>query len=180
MENSNIALLNGVTIRKIWHNDKWFFSVIDIIEILTDTSNPSRYWQDLKRKSAKLEGQLYDKIVKFKFLAPDGRMRPTECADTEGVLRILMSVPSPKAEPFRLWLAKVGEERLEEMENPELAIERTRDLYKAKGYSEAWIETRIKSIETRRELTDEWKQRDVNDNREYAILTAEIAKATFG
>jgi DNA-damage-inducible protein D len=139
-------------------------------------------WSDLKRKLQQESGnnELYDKIVKLKFLAPDGRMRPTDCANTEGVLRIMMSVPSPRAEPFKLWLARVGKEQMEEMDNPELGIERIKALYKAKGYTDEWIETRLKTIDIRKQLTDEWKTRGVNEGQEYSILTAEIARATFG
>ena len=179
-EQNKLIAFEGTRIRKIWHNDEWYFSVVDIIEILTETSNPSRYWQDLKRKSSKTEGQLYDFIVKLKFMAQDGKLRSTDCAHTEGVLRIVMSVPSPKAEPLKMWLAHVGKERLSETENPELAFERAREIYKAKGYPEDWIGYREKSILIRKELTDEWKNRGITENKEYSILTAEISKATFG
>jgi DNA-damage-inducible protein D len=179
-EQNKLAFFNGITIRKLWHNEEWYFSIIDIVEILTETSNPSRYWQDLKRKSSKTEGQLYDFVVKLKFIAPDGKMRPTECANTEGVLRIIMSVPSPKAEPLKQWLALVGKERLEETENPELGFERLKEIYQAKGYSNEWIETRLKSIGIRKELTDEWQKRGIKEGQEHGILTATIAKGTFG
>ncbi len=170
----------GTGIRKVLHNDEWFFSVIDIIEALTETPHPSRYWQDLKRKSSKLEGQLYDFIVKLKLEGLDGRYRPSDCANTEGVLRIIMSVPSPKAEPLKMWMAQVSTERIQETENPELLSERQAELYRLKGYSEEWIARRVQTIETRKALTEEWKNRGVKEGQEYSILTAEIAKGTFG
>jgi DNA-damage-inducible protein D len=181
-ENNKIVLFQEKRIRRSWHNETWYFSVIDIIETLTDSNIPSRYWSDLKRRVSKESGndEVYAKCVKLKFLAPDGKVRPTDCADTKTLLRIIQSIPSPKAEPFKNWLAQVGTERIIEIENPELAVERARELYKAKGYPDEWIEERIKGIETRKTLTDEWKNRDVKVGVEYSILTAEIAKATFG
>lgn len=183
MEQDNkIVLFQEKQVRRIWHQEKWFFSIIDVIGILTDNERPSKYWNDVKRKLEK-EGalnELSEKIGKFKFPASDGKMRPTECVSRQTLLRIIMSVPSPKVEPFKLWLAQVGEERIEEIENPELGIERIREIYKAKGYSSEWIEMRLRSIDIRKQLTDEWKQRGVEQGTEYSILTAEIAKATFG
>ncbi len=166
----------GKDIRKIWHNEEWHFSVIDVIEILTGSTKPSNYWDTLKRR----DEQLSAICGKFKFLAPDGKMRATECANTEGVFRIVMSVPSPKAEPLKLWLATLGKQAIDETENPELLSERQAELYRAKGYTEEWIARRVQTIETRQELTDEWKQRGVVEGTEYAILTAAIAKGTFG
>ena len=179
--NNKIILFQEKQIRRAWHNEKWYFSVIDVIGILTDTSIPSRYWNDVKRRVEKESGnaELYAKCVKLKFEAIDGKSRPTDCADTQTMMRIIMSIPSPKAEPFKQWLAQVGQERIEEIENPELAIERAKELYKAKGYSNEWIETRLKSIDIRKQLTDEWQKRGLKEGTEYAILTAEIAKATF-
>ena len=179
METQNLIPFEGKP-RKIWHNDEWFFSVVDIIEILTGTTFPSRYWQDLKRKSAKAEGQLYDFIVKLKLVGADGRGRPSDCANTEGILRIVMSVPSPKAEPLKLWLAEQGKRAIDEAENPELGFERMTEMYQAKGRSEEWIKNRLQSISTRKELTDEWQKRGVKEGSEYSILTATIAKGTFG
>ena len=179
MENRIIAFENK-KIRREWHNEQWFFSVIDVIEVLTDSPKPKRYWTDIKRRSEKESGQGYAFCVPLKMTASDGRQRLTDCANVEGILRIVMSVPSPKAEPLKLWLAQVGKERLEEIENPELGIERIRELYKAKGYSNEWIDTRLKSIDIRKQLTEEWKGRGVKEGQEYSILTAEIAKATFG
>jgi DNA-damage-inducible protein D len=179
---TTIILFQEKRVRRIWRNETWYFSVVDVIEILTDSNIPSRYWSDLKRRVSKESGnnELYAKCVKLKFLAPDGKERPTDCADTATLLRIIQSIPSPKAEPFKNWLAQVGAERIQEIENPELGIERIRNLYKSKGYADEWIDERIKGIETRKYLTDEWKERGVADGVEYAILTAEIAKATFG
>ena len=177
MEEQNmLEPLSGSSIRKVWHNDEWYFSIIDIIELLTESVNAQSYWGQLKKR----EPQLLTICQKFKFLASDGKMRPTDCANTEGVLRIAMSVPSPKAEPLKLWLAQVGKERIEETENPELLTARQAELYRAKGYPEDWIAQRVQTIETRKELTDEWKKRGVKEGQEYSILTAEIAKATFG
>jgi DNA-damage-inducible protein D len=177
MENENkLVVFDNKNIRRVWHNEQWHFSIIDIIEVLTGSLKPSNYWDTLKRR----ENQLSAICGKFKFLAPDGKMRSTECANTEGVFRIIMSVPSPKAEPFKLWLARVGQERLEEMENPELATERAAEYYRLKGYTDEWIERRLQSIEVRKQLTEEWKNRGVKEGQEYSILTAKIAKATFG
>lgn len=173
---NQLAVFEQKAIRKTEHNGEIYFSIIDIIEILTGSSKPSNYWDTLKRR----ENQLSAICGKFKFLAPDGKMRSTDCANTEGVLRIIMSIPSPKAEPFKLWLAENGRQTLIETENPEVGIERLADIYKAKGYNKEWIERRLKSIEVRKELTDEWKQRDVKEGQEFSILTAAIAKETFG
>ena len=181
-ENS-IKLFESKKIRVHWDNksEKWYFSVIDIIETLTQSKNPRRYWSDLKRKLTK-EGfsQLYEIIVQLKLKASDGKMYTTDCADTEGLLRIIQSIPSPKAEPFKVWLAKVGYERIEETEDPELAFERAMETYLKKGYSKIWINQRIKSIEVRKELTDEWEMRGVKKGLEYAILTDEITQAWTG
>lgn len=152
MEGQNkLIVFEGKPIRKVWHKDEWYFSIVDIIEILTDSPKSSNYWTMLKKR----EFELSTICGKFKFLAPDGKMRPTDCANTEGVLCIVMSIPSPKAEPLKLWLAQVGKERIEETENPELAFERAREIYKAKGYPDDWIGYREKSILIRKELTDE-------------------------
>ena len=179
MENNALIPFEGKPIRKVWHNEQWYFSIVDVIEVLTDTSNPPRYWQDLKRKSSKADGQPYDFIVSLKLTANDGRKRLTDCGNTEGVFRIIMSVPSPKAEPLKMWMAQVSAERVEETENPELSFERMTEIYKAKGHSDKWIKERLESIATRKRLTDEWQARGVKDNQEYGILTAVIAKGTF-
>jgi DNA-damage-inducible protein D len=179
MENSSLALFKGKEIRKSIHNDEWYFSIVDVIEFLTESPNPSRYWQDLKRKSAKTDGQLYDFSVKLKLRGLDGKNYPSDCANTEGVLRIIMSVPSPKAEPLRMWLAEQGARSLNETANPELLTQRQIDLYRLKGRSDEWIKERMNSITTRNKLTDEWQQRGVQEGKEYSILSAIIAKGTF-
>lgn len=177
-----IAVFQESTIRRTWHGDQWWFSVIDVVGVLSESAIPKRYWSDLKRKLTQEagSGQPYEKIVRLKLVAPDGKQRETDCANTETLFRIIQSIPSPRAEPFKRWLAQVGYERVKEIENPELASARARALYQAKGYPQAWIEKRLRSIAVRGELTDEWKARGVQEGKEYAILTAEIAKATFG
>lgn len=179
-QNNSIALFEGQKIRRIQHNGEWWFSVVDVIAALTNSSQPQRYWSDMKKRSLKENNQSFAFCEPLKMVAADGKKYKTEAANTEGLLRIIMSVPSPKAEPLRLWLAKVGVERIAEIENPELGIERIRAMYLAKGYSEEWVNARLKSIDIRKQLTDEWQQRGVKEGQEYAILTAEIAKATFG
>ncbi len=178
---TNIAVFRGKEIRKTIHKNEWWFSIIDVIEVLTGSDRPRKYWSDLKNSMIS-EGyiEVSEKIGQLKMIAPDGKMRLTDCANTETMFRIIQSVPSPKAEPFKRWMAKVGYERVQEIEDPELATKRTRALYKAKGYSDDWIEKRMRGIAIREELTDEWKEREVRHEKEYAILTAEIAKAAFG
>ena len=179
---SNIKLFEEKHVRSVYNeqDEKWYFSVIDVIHVLTDSTVPKRYWSDLKKKLSKEGSQAYDKIVHLKMTAEDGKNRVTDTADTETMLRLIQSIPSPKAEPFKQWLAQVGAERIAEIENPELAQARIRATYKAKGYSDAWIEKRIRGIQARDELTNEWKNRGVKEGKEYSILTAEISKATFG
>ena len=179
MENQ-LTVFEQKPIRHIEHEGETYFSIVDIIEILTDSPTPKRYWADLKRRSEKESGQGYVFCVPLKLAAADGRKRLTDCANTEGVLRIVMSVPSPKAEPLKLWLAQVGKQTIDETENPELAFERMIANYKAKGYTDEWIKNRVQGIETRKLLTDEWQQRGVKKGQEYSILTATIAKGTFG
>ena len=180
MENNNkIILFQEKEIRRVWHNEEWYFSIVDVIETLTDSPSPRTYWSKLKAKML-AESQLNPNWVQLKMQSADGKSYKTDCTSTEGIFRIIMSVASPKAEPFKLWLAQLGKERIDEIENPELAAERARGYYKAMGYDDAWIEMRMKTIEVRGELTDEWKGRGVQEGREYAILTAEISKATFG
>ena len=179
---SNIKLFEEKHVRSVYNeqDEKWYFSVIDVIQVLTDSTVPKRYWSDLKKKLSKEGSQAYDKIVHLKMTAEDGKNRVTDTADTETMLRLIQSIPSPKAEPFKQWLALVGAERIAEIENPELAQARIRATYKAKGYSDALIEKRIRGIQARDELTNEWKNRGVKEGKEYSILTAEISKATFG
>ncbi|MFA6303150.1 MAG: Bro-N domain-containing protein [Legionella sp.] len=178
---NHIVVFNDRTIRRVFLDDAWWFSVIDIIQTLTDSPNPRDYWYKMKIRVKNEDGNELSTICRqLKLQAPDGKMRETDCANTEGLFRIIQSIPSPKAEPFKRWLAKVGYERVQEIEDPELASHRAREIYKAKGYDDAWIEKRMRGIQIRSELTDEWKNRDVGSNKEYAILTAEISKATFG
>jgi DNA-damage-inducible protein D len=178
---NQLSIFEDKPIRKVLHQGKWYFSIIDIIEILSNSSTPRKYWDKIKRK-LKEEGVSETSPIwrQFKMMASDDKQRLTDCADTEGVLRIIMSVPSPKAEPFKHWMAQVSTERIEETENPEIGIERIREIYKAKGYPDEWIERRMQSIETRKQLTDEWKKRGVEEGQEFSILTATIAKGTFG
>jgi len=178
---TKIAIFKGKRVRKIIYQNEWWFSIIDVVGALTDSSMPKRYWSDLKIKLYK-EGyyEVYEKIVQLKLPAIDEKLYETDCANTEALFRIIQSITSPKAEPFKRWLAKVGYERIQEIENPELATKRTRALYKAKGYPDSWIEKRMRGIAIREELTDEWQKRGAQEKRDYEILTAEISKATFG
>ncbi len=182
-DNSSIQLFEDQKIRTAWDAEKeeWYFSIIDVISVLTGTANPRRYWSDLKRK-LKAEGanELYEKIVQLKMLSSDGKRYKTDVANTEQLLRIIQSIPSPKAEPFKTWLAMVGKERIEETIDPEQAIDRALDTYLKKGYSEEWIHQRLLAIRIRNELTDEWKKRGVQKGKEYAILTDEISRAWSG
>ena len=175
-EKNQLIPFEGAEIRKIWLEDAWWFSVVDVIGVLTDSVSPRDYWTTMKRR----EPQMPTFCRRLKMTASDGRQRLTDCANTEGVLRIVMSVPSPKAEPLKLWLAQVGKERIEETQNPERTSERMAEIYKAKGYSDEWITNRMQAIEARKRLTDEWKARGVKEGQEYSILTATIAKGTFG
>lgn len=182
-DNGSIQLFEDQKIRTAWDAEKeeWYFSIIDVISVLTGTANPRRYWSDLKRK-LKAEGanELYEKIVQLKMLSSDGKRYKTDVANTEQLLRIIQSIPSPKAEPFKAWLAMVGKERIEETIDPEQAIDRALDAYLKKGYSEEWIHQRLLAIRIRNELTDEWKKRGVQKGKEYAILTDEISRAWSG
>ncbi|MBI5779205.1 MAG: Bro-N domain-containing protein [Planctomycetes bacterium] len=178
---TKIVVFRGKDIRKTIYNNEWWFSIVDIIEVLTGSDRPRKYWNDLK-KNLLTEGyfELSEKIGQLKLQSSDGKYYQTDCANTETMFRIIQSIPSPKAEPFKRWLARVGYERVKEIEDPEIATKRTRALYKAKGYSDAWIEKRMRGIAIREELTDEWQKRGVKEEKEYAILTAEISKAAFG
>lgn len=180
MTDTQLAVFKGKEIRKIVYENEWWFSIVDICEVLTESADAGAYWRKLKQR-LKDEGS---EVVTFchglKLTAPDGKKRATDCANTEGIFRIIQSIPSSKAEPFKRGLAKIGYDRIQEIEDPELATKRTRALYKAKGYSDDWIEKRMRGIAIREELTDEWKKRDVKEKEEYEILTAEIAKAAFG
>ncbi len=178
---TKISIFKGKNIRKTIYQNEWWFSVIDVVEVLTDSLNPNDYWYKMKVRVKSEDGVELSTICRqLKLEAPDGKMRETDCANTEGIFRIIQSIPSPKAEPFKKWLAKVGYERIQEIEDPELATKRTRVLYKAKGHSDDWIEKRMRGIAIREELTDEWQKRGAKIQKDYEILTAEISKATFG
>ena len=179
---SNIKLFENKKVRSEWNEQeqKWYFSIVDVIEILTESPRPRKYWSALKTKLNAEGSQLSQNLGQLKMQSEDGKLYLTDVADTKQLLRLIQSIPSPKAEPFKNWLAQVGSDRLDEIENPELASQRAREIYKLKGYSEDWIEKRMRSIAIREELTDEWKTHGVKEQQEYSILTAEISKATFG
>jgi hypothetical protein len=185
LESSKIAVFKGKEIRKIIHNDEWWFVINDIIEALTDSNNPAQYYKRMKARDNELKklteqgGVQFVPPLRLSFETAGGKQK-MYCWNTEGIFRLIQSIPSPKAEPFKRWLAKVGYERVQEIEDPELATKRTRMLYKAKGYSDDWIEKRVRGITIREELTDEWKQRGAREQKDFAILTAEISKVTFG
>ena len=180
MNDNHLAIFKGKKIRREIYLNEWWFSVVDICEALTESTNGGAYWRKLKQRLILESNQVVTFCHGLKLTASDGKKYITDCADTEGVFRIVQSIPSPKAEPFKRWLAKVGYERVQEIENPELATKRTRALYKLKGYPEDWIEKRMRGIAIREELTDEWDQRGAKLQKDYEILTAEISKATFG
>ena len=176
-----IVVFGAKRIRRAWHDEQWFFSVVDIVAALTDSDNPRNYWNMMKaRERRQSEVQLSTLCVQLKLISADGKSYRTDCVNTQAAFRIIQSIPSPKAEPFKRWLAQVGHERIQEIENPELAQERMRELYKEKGYPQDWIEKRVRGIAVRDELTDEWRNRGIAEQRDFAILTAEISKATFG
>jgi len=183
MNNNHLAIFKGKKIRRIIYLNEWWFSVVDVVQVLTDQSDNQtarKYWNKLAQRLRNETSEVVTNCHQLKLLAGDGKMRETDCANTEGIFRIIQSIPSPKAEPFKRWLAKVGYERVQEIEDPELATKRTRALYQAKGYSESWIEKRMRGIAIREELTDEWQKRGAKEQKDYEILTAEISKATFG
>ena len=180
-KNNKIIIFQSQQIRRVWYQEEWWFSVVDIVEVLTDSRKPRDYWYRMKVRVKTEDGfELSTVCRQFKMEASDGKMRNADCASTEGMLRIVQSIPSPKAEPFKRWLAKVGYERVQEIENPELAQERMKFLYEQKGYPKDWIDKRLRGISIRQNLTDEWKERGIDNQKDYAILTAEISKATFG
>ena len=178
---TKISVFKGRQVRKTIYKNEWWFSIVDAVEALTDSINPRDYWYKMKIREKEESGvELSTNCRQLKLESSDGKKYETDCANTEGMFRIIQSIPSPKAEPFKRWLARVGYERIQEIEDPELATKRTRALYKAKGYTDEWIEKRVRGIAIREELTDEWKKHGVEKNKEYEILTAEISKATFG
>ena len=183
LENTQIKLFEEKKVRSVWEDQEqqWYFSVIDVVEVLTESVNPRDYWFKMKKRVHSEDGLELSTICRqFKMTAQDGKMRETDCANVKSLLRIIQSIPSPKAEPFKQWLAQVGYERMQEIENPELAQERMKELYEKKGYPKDWIDKRLRGIAIRQNLTDEWKERGITKEKDYAILTAEISKATFG
>lgn len=179
-ENKALVVFQDKKIRRIWQDGAWYFSIIDVVEALTDSSNPRNYWSMLKKREAENGVELSTFCVQLKLPSSDGKSYETDCANTKNMFRIIQSIPSKKAEPFKQWLAQVGYERVEEIQNPELAQARMKEIYKAKGYSDDWIEKRVRGIAVRQELTDEWSKRGLKKDKEYAILTNEISRATFG
>src|SRR3989344_1277860 len=175
-----LVVFQDKKIRRLWYEEQWFFSVIDVIEALTDSTIPKRYWADLKSRLKEESFEPYDKIVQLKLIAEDGKLRETDCANTENIFRIIQSIPSPKAEPFKLWLAQGGYERIQEIEKPELTQDRVKRYYELKGYPKDWIDKRLRGIAIRQDLTEEWKNRGIEEEKDFAILTNEITKATFG
>lgn len=182
MENfMKISIFKGQEIRRVIFKNEWWFSIVDVIKVLTDSGRPSVYWTAMKARVKNEDGIELSTICRqLKLESSDGKKYLTDCANTEGLFRIIQSIPSPKAEPFKRWLARVGYERVQEIDDPELATKRTRILYKLKGYPDDWIEKRMRGIAIREELTDEWQKRGVKEQKDYEILTAEISKATFG
>ncbi|MBU0974152.1 Bro-N domain-containing protein [Patescibacteria group bacterium] len=181
-KSTKIAIFKGKKVRKTIYQNEWWFSVVDVVQVLTDQLNDiiaRKYWNKLAQRLRDESSEVVTNCHRLKLKAADGKLRETDCANTEGIFRIIQSIPSPKAEPFKRWLSKVGYERVQEIEDPEIATKRTRALYKAKGYKDSWIEKRMRGIEVRETLTDEWHKRQVKEGKEYAILTAEISKATF-
>ncbi len=175
-----LVVFEGKNIRRTWFNDEWWFSVVDIIEVLTQTDRARKYWSDLKVKLTEEGFELSEKIGQLKLMSVDGKYYATDCATTKNMFRIIQSIPSLKVEPLKQWLAQVGYDRIQEIENPELAQERAKEYYELKGYPKQWIEKRLRGVAIRQELTDEWKKRGIEEQREYAILTNEISQATFG
>lgn len=181
MQQNKIIVFENQKIRRVWHNEEWYYAIVDIVAVLTESANPAVYWRVLKKR---LIDEGADETVTncngLKMVAKDGKIRITDCTNTKSIFRLIQSIPSPKAEPFKMWLAQIGKERIDEIENPELAQERMKRLYEQKGYSKDWIDKRLRGIAIRQELTDEWKERGVTSQQNFAILTAEISKATFG
>ncbi len=179
-EKTAIVVFKEQTIRRTWYKDAWWFSVVDVCTILTESADGGAYWRKLKQRLRKEGSEVVTNCHGLKLLAPDGKKYTTDCADTEAMFRLIQSIPSPKAEPFKRWLAKVGYERIQEIEDPELAQERMKQLYEQKGYPKDWIDKRLRGIAIRQNLTEEWQDRGITNQNDYAILTAEISKATFG
>ncbi|MCF6356614.1 MAG: Bro-N domain-containing protein [Draconibacterium sp.] len=180
-QQNKLVVFQSKNIRRIWFDKEWYYSVVDICGALTDSKNPRDYWYHVKKRVGNEEKMKLSTICRqLKLDSADGKKYNTDCANSEGVFRIIQSIPSPKAEPFKRWLAKVGKERLDEIENPELAQQRMKEIYEQKGYPKDWIDKRLRGIAIRQNLTDEWKERGIKEQKDYAILTAEISRATFG
>ena len=177
---NKIIVFESKAIRRVWHQEEWWFSIVDVVSALTDSLDAGAYWRKLKQRLLEEGSQVVTNCHGLKLEAPDGKMRETDCANTKGMFRIIQSIPSPKAEPFKQWLAQVGYERVQEIENPELAQDRMKELFEQKGYSKDWIDKRLRGMAIRQNLTDEWKERGIENERDFSILTAEISKATFG
>ena len=178
-KDNSLIVFEDKKIRRKWYNDEWYFSVIDIVAVLEASSIPKRYWSDLKIKLKEEGFEVYDLIVRLKLPAEDEKLRETDCANTKGIFRIIQSIPSKRAEPFKQWLAQLGQERIDEIENPELAQDRVKEYYELKGYPKDWIDKRLRGIAVRQELTEEWQNRGIKEKKDFAILTNEIHKATF-
>lgn len=179
-ESTKISLFHGKEIRRIFFENEWWFSVVDVVAFLTDSTDPSDYWHKMKKREKDTsEIELSTICRQLKLTAPDGKKRETDCANTEGIFRIIQAIPSPKAEPFKLWLAKVGKERIDEIENPELAMDRAKSIYEKKGYEKGWIDKRMRGISVRHSLTDEWADRGIKKSTDYAILTNDIMQGAF-
>lgn len=179
-DENRLVVFQDKNIRRVWHDDEWFFSVVDVIGVLTDSVDSSAYWRKLKQRLKAEGNETVTNCHALKMLAADGRMRLTDVANTKDIFRLIQSIPSPKAEPFKQWLSQVGYERIEEIEDPEIGQERIKEYYELKGYPKGWIDKRLRGIAIRQELTDEWKNREIKTKEEFAILTNEISKATFG
>lgn len=177
---NKLIVFQGKKIRRLWHNDEWYYSVVDICGVLTDSADSGAYWRKLKQRLKQEGSEVVTICHGLKIEAPDGKKRVTDCSNTKGVFRIIQSIPSKKAEPFKRWLAQVGQDRLDEIENPELAQQRMKEIYEKKGYPQDWIDKRLRGIAIRQNLTDEWRERGIVEQKDFAILTAEISKATFG
>ncbi|MBN4081634.1 Bro-N domain-containing protein [bacterium AH-315-C07] len=177
---NKIVVFESNTIRKAWYNNTWYFSIVDIVKVLSDSSNPTDYLKKIRKRDEELKNYLGTNCPQVEMLTESGKKRKVLAGNTEHVFRVIQSIPSPKAEPFKRWLAKVGYERVEEIENPELAQERMKEIYEQKGYDKDWIDKRLRGIAIRENLTDEWRERGIKEQRDFAILTAEISKATFG
>lgn len=180
MENNKLVVFQDRNIRRIWHNDQWYFSVVDVVQVLTDSLDAKDYWYRLKKRESESGIELSTFCRQLKLESADGKKYLTDCANTQALFRIIQSIPSKKAEPFKQWLAQVGYERIEEIENPELGQDRIKEYYELKGYPKEWIDKRLRGIAIKQELTDEWKDRNIKTEQEFAILTNEISKATFG